>query len=845
MENVRRILFASVEEFIGSICHDIIKQFQFLLQEQQGKIVANVESEEILANLLYLLAQPSRLIDVYKYQLELRENVFNERNYEYNTDFKYKTNQILNDFTTKSSKLYEESKSLPLAEDSIASIQIEDTENELDDYEPSSDILTDLDTEAIFSEIDFEVDLKNRVKPSDSPSTSKEAKNKKEKPFLFRLFKNLKNGRDYKSDHSITDSDVTDDEKSFTYPLENSLEYVTCRICEEKILPSQLESHSVTCGVKNEFYFKLNECVIRLEKLLDAVHSRIAELEKQSCEKDASELFDALNLYSSAIRKANLLNDETNSQTFEDLSRLLKKFQKKCAKLIFNQDVFLSSFYTRITFVIEEKMNCMKNYYEKIEKNKSKSHSRRSSSSSSFSTSQGDSISTNEKRASRLVSLFSAFLKGGRKRVNSTASSSPSNFSKEIMSKKQISIKDFEILKPISKGAYGRVYISRKKTTNDLFAIKVLKKADMIRKNMLTQVLAEKRVMSIVNTNMIVKLYYAFQSQDYLYLVMEYMNGGDLSALLHAFQMLPEHMARFYIAEAALALNYLHENGIVHRDIKPDNMLIGKDGHLKLTDFGLSRMSFQKDITQPQSIHLPSLTNHSPLKPMVNFGNNHSFPLKNLETQTQRKKTSFLGTPDYLSPELILGTGSGDYVDWWALGICLYELLVGIPPFNGDNPEIIFKNIISHAIDWNSSQLTDVSREAKDLLKRLLEPSSEKRMTWLELKAHPFFSAINWDGLRESEPPFIPNPESELDTSYFEPRNTSRFEPNWQSLGPSAADLENQMNHIKLDMQEQPFSLVGSSAARATSSYDAFAFRNVNFLEDINKRSLSVVEKRD
>eukprot|EP00124_Ichthyophonus_hoferi_P006238 Ihof_evm1s1339 gene=Ihof_evmTU1s1339 len=151
-------------------------------------------------------------------------------------------------------------------------------------------------------------------------------------------------------------------------------------------------------------------------------------------------------------------------------------------------------------------------------------------------------------------------------------------------------INDFQIIKPISKGAYGRVYLARKKTTGDLYAIKVLKKIDMVRKNMVDNVMAEKTALSIANCPYVVKLFYSFQSQDNLYLVMEYLIGGDLASLLQMFGYLEEDMAVFYIAEVVLALEYLHSHCIIHRDIKPDNMLIDPKGHCKLTDFGLSRV---------------------------------------------------------------------------------------------------------------------------------------------------------------------------------------------------------------------------------------------------------------
>jgi len=161
------------------------------------------------------------------------------------------------------------------------------------------------------------------------------------------------------------------------------------------------------------------------------------------------------------------------------------------------------------------------------------------------------------------------------------------------------SIQDFEILKPISRGAFGRVYLAQKKRTGDLYAIKVLKKADMIRKNMVDHVIVERNILAQTKNPFVVKLFYAFQSKANLYLVMEYCIGGDLGSLLRRLQYFDEKMARFYAAQTVLALEYLHSIGIVHRDLKPENMLITEKGHLKLTDFGLSRTGLLEKDQKP------------------------------------------------------------------------------------------------------------------------------------------------------------------------------------------------------------------------------------------------------
>ncbi|KAH7026968.1 serine/threonine protein kinase 15 [Linnemannia elongata] len=266
-------------------------------------------------------------------------------------------------------------------------------------------------------------------------------------------------------------------------------------------------------------------------------------------------------------------------------------------------------------------------------------------------------------------------------------------------------------------------------TTKDLYAIKILKKADMVRKNMVNHVLAERRVLALTRTPFVVQLFYAFASKDYLYLVMEYVIGGDLSSLLAVFGSFDEDMAKMYIAECILALEYLHSNGITHRDLKPDNMLVNAEGHIKLTDFGLSRIT----VPDQNDMHRGS-------------------------------SKALLGTPDYLAPELLLGIGHGEAVDWWSLGF-----LTGYPPFMDEAPEAIFKNILNHDIQWPEYGL---SREAHDLINKLLSREPTHRPSPTALKAHPFFQGVDWENIRNQEAPFIPSPNDNTDTSYFDGSHT-------------------------------------------------------------------------
>ncbi|CAA0811268.1 Probable serine/threonine protein kinase IREH1 [Striga hermonthica] len=331
-------------------------------------------------------------------------------------------------------------------------------------------------------------------------------------------------------------------------------------------------------------------------------------------------------------------------------------------------------------------------------------------------------------------------------------------------SKDRTSIDDFEIIKPISRGAFGRVFLAKKRTTGDLFAIKVLKKADMIRKNAVESILAERDILISVRNPFVVRFFYSFTCRENLYLVMEYLNGGDLYSLLRNLGCLDEEVARVYIAEVVLALEYLHSLRVVHRDLKPDNLLIAHDGHIKLTDFGLSKVGL---INSTDDLSGPAVSGTSLME-------EDEPPLSASEHQKERrKKRSAVGTPDYLAPEILLGTGHGFTADWWSVGVILFELIVGIPPFNAEHPQKIFENILNRKIPWPRVP-EEMSPEAYDLIDRLLTEDPNQRLGAVgasEVKQHPFFRDINWDTLARQKAAFVPASESAMDTSYF----TSRF----------------------------------------------------------------------
>jgi PAS domain-containing protein len=262
------------------------------------------------------------------------------------------------------------------------------------------------------------------------------------------------------------------------------------------------------------------------------------------------------------------------------------------------------------------------------------------------------------------------------------------------------SIRDYEIIKPISKGAFGSVFLAKKKTTGSYFAIKVLKKADMVAKNQVMNIKSERTILTQLDSPYVVKLFSTFQSKNHIYLVMEYLNGGDCAALLKSMGFLSEEWSRQYISEMVAGLEFLHHRDIVHRDLKPDNMLIDATGHIKLTDFGLSRAGFigrraigVGDVNTPPKSALPQSPTlshdgfvfplvHSPFRgyigrreSMASMSSTDSlvFGSRMTEKLEDKNQKKLVGTPDYLAPESILGMGQGTPVDW-------------VPFFNNSGP---------------------------------------------------------------------------------------------------------------------------------------------------------------
>ncbi|XP_031641447.1 microtubule-associated serine/threonine-protein kinase 2 isoform X1 [Oncorhynchus kisutch] len=307
---------------------------------------------------------------------------------------------------------------------------------------------------------------------------------------------------------------------------------------------------------------------------------------------------------------------------------------------------------------------------------------------------------------------------------------------------------DFENIKLISNGAYGAVFLVRHKETRQRFAMKKINKQNLILRNQIQQAFVERDILTFAENPFVVSMFCSFETRRHLCMVMEYVEGGDCATLLKNIGALPVDMARMYFAETVLALEYLHNYGIVHRDLKPDNLLITSMGHIKLTDFGLSKIGLMSLTTNLYEGHIEKDTREF------------------LDKQV-------CGTPEYIAPEVILRQGYGKPVDWWAMGVILYEFLVGCAPFFGDTPEELFGQVISDEIIWPEEEEA-LPNDAQDLISKLLRQNPLERLgtgSAFEVKQHRFFYNLDWNTLLRQKAEFIPQLESEDDTSYFDTRS--------------------------------------------------------------------------
>lgn len=313
----------------------------------------------------------------------------------------------------------------------------------------------------------------------------------------------------------------------------------------------------------------------------------------------------------------------------------------------------------------------------------------------------------------------------------------------------------FDKIKLLGKGDVGKVYLVRERKTRKLYAMKVLNKKEMIKRNKIKRVLTEQEILATSNHPFIVTLYHSFQSDKNLYFCMEYCMGGEF---FRALQMRPgkclsEDESRFYAAEVTAALEYLHLMGFIYRDLKPENILLHHSGHIMLSDFDLSKQS------DPGGA--PAM--------VVSKSVSGSFPAIDTKSCIANFRTnSFVGTEEYIAPEVIKGCGHTSAVDWWTLGILTFEMLFGVTPFKGKNRNITFTNILKNDVVFPEVSCQQITSSCKSFIRKLLIKDENRRLGSKagasDVKFHPFFRNTQWALLRHISPPIIPAPMMNIET---------------------------------------------------------------------------------
>ncbi|KAI9315523.1 kinase-like domain-containing protein [Dichotomocladium elegans] len=293
----------------------------------------------------------------------------------------------------------------------------------------------------------------------------------------------------------------------------------------------------------------------------------------------------------------------------------------------------------------------------------------------------------------------------------------------------KLKLDDFQFFQTLGTGSFGRVHLAQSRHNGRYYAIKVLKKTEVIRLKQVEHTNNEKHILEHVANPFLINLWGTFQDDTNLFMVMDYVPGGELFNVLRKSKRFPDHVAKFYAAEVLLALEYLHNKNIVYRDLKPENLLLDSKGHIRITDFGFAKYV-------PENV-----------------------------------TWTLCGTPDYLAPEVIQSRGYGKAVDWWSLGVLIFEMLAGYPPFFDDDHLKLYEKILHGKIRWP----TYFDPNATDLLSRLLTADLTRRYGNLknganDIKNHPWFYGVDFDLVanKQVRPPYIPHIRSDSDTSHFD-----------------------------------------------------------------------------
>ncbi len=331
--------------------------------------------------------------------------------------------------------------------------------------------------------------------------------------------------------------------------------------------------------------------------------------------------------------------------------------------------------------------------------------------------------------------------------------------------------KDFDMITQVGQGGYGQVYLAKKKDTKEIVALKILSKRLLMKLDETRHVLTERDILTNTRSEWLVKLFYAFQDNDSVFLAMEFVPGGDYRTLLNNTGVLIPPHARFYISEMFMSVNALHQLGYTHRDLKPENFLIDAKGHIKLTDFGLAAGSVSADRIESMKSRLAAVKDLDYSIPTGSVKERQKM-YRSLRAKDIHLANSIVGSPDYMALEVLEGRSYDYTIDYWSLGCMLFETLVGYPPFAGSSPEDTYTNLRRWKEALRRPRYEDgryvFSDRTWHLITKLIASPKDRIRSFKQIMSAPYFAEIDWDKLRNRIPPFTPQLDDEEDAGYFD-----------------------------------------------------------------------------